>query len=535
MLEYRHFPLKKALTYLMFSPVFAYFIYSIQEILFNQTSPVPSLDLSYVLFLGVIVAFVSLAIAGYVVDRIHRTYTICFATAVIPITLDLVRTFLPIVSSSQAYIEVLFVFALFSGFSVVTLSWSIMVNRTVVLRYRGRLSASMFALALVLFLIFNIVGSTPVGATPFAIELAHILVPVGLLISLLIRPWRWQSYPLAVSGNPTKYFIPMTLLLLAHFLWYHGTMMSIQGLFRTVGEANFSSLGEYAGWTQYEPLIVAIGAMGAGFLADLRGRKPAFNTLVLSMGLLAIFSSTMYGIESSGGQGSARVILQAWPLLLMERLVEGFLLGLCIFLIWAELGSPKTKGLRLSSILVVLSGYFALFWVIQAGPFALQLPGLVALVGPQIAVLLTLVALYTTSDAPELRGREVEMEELSLDFSEKMVKETVEAFVEDEDLDSIRSQVDLIDVGTEISDQDFREIIGEDFNDIVSFRDIKGIGPAMEKKLRAAGYTSAAQLAGEIPSRLSRRVEGIGEERAEKILEAAREVVKSALKNNGEK
>ncbi len=497
--------------------------------------PAPSLDLLYILSFGVAIAFVSLGLAGYIIDRVHRTYAICFVAAVIPITLDLASASLPNAAISQFDLQMVSAFAIFSGFSVMTLSWSVMVNRTVVLRYRGRLSASMLAIALVLVSAYNIVAPTPIITVPLELDTSHIMVLVVLLISLVPRPWKWQSHPLAVSGNPMKYFIPMVFLLIAHFLWYHGTMLEIQGLFRTVGGGEFSSLGEYAGWTKYEPIILAIGALGAGLLADLRGRKPAFNTLVLSMGLLAIFSSTMYSIEISGDQGSARVVLQALPLLMMERLVEGFLLGLCIFLIWTELGSPKTKGLRLASIFAVLLGYVTVFWVVQADAFAIELPSIIALIGPQLAVLLTLIALYTTSDAPELRGREVEMEELSLDFSEKMVKETVEAFVEDEELDSIRSQVDIIDVGTGISDQDFQEIMGKDFEDVVSFRDIKGIGPAMEKKLRAAGYTSAAQLAGELPSRLSRRVEGIGEERAESILKAARAVVKKALKNNDTK
>jgi hypothetical protein len=52
----------------------------------------------------------------------------------------------------------------------------------------------------------------------------------------------------------------------------------------------------------------------------------------------------------------------------------------------------------------------------------------------------------------------------------------------------------------------------------------------LEKKLNAAGYESAAQLAGESAQRLAQKIDGLSLSRAEAILTDARKVVKKTVK-----
>jgi nucleotidyltransferase/DNA polymerase involved in DNA repair len=72
--------------------------------------------------------------------------------------------------------------------------------------------------------------------------------------------------------------------------------------------------------------------------------------------------------------------------------------------------------------------------------------------------------------------------------------------------------------------------LGDDGENGLTLRKIPGIGKALEKKLRRAGYKSAAQLAGENAQRLADRIEGLTVARAEKILSDTRKLVKKKIK-----
>ena len=104
--------------------------------------------------------------------------------------------------------------------------------------------------------------------------------------------------------------------------------------------------------------------------------------------------------------------------------------------------------------------------------------------GNQFSILIALVALYLTGRLPSILDREMEMEDLELEFDEEQVKETVDAFLEAEDFESIRSQIDIIGATSEeLSDEDMKDILGEDVPRILSLKEVKGIGSVLEKKL----------------------------------------------------
>jgi predicted flap endonuclease-1-like 5' DNA nuclease len=266
---------------------------------------------------------------------------------------------------------------------------------------------------------------------------------------------------------------------------------------------------------QFIPLVV--GIVFAGMIADRMGRKTGFSISVFLIGVLTIFGEAAFG---------SPIVLAV-----VERFVEGFLLGIGLMLIWSELGSPKNRGRRIAMVWFFFLGYMTLFWLVDFEGFGLGVPSdpnFRNLMGPS-AILLTLLAQYWSAHIPSMLGREMEMEDLEISISDKEVKKTVDAYLGDEDFASIRSQVDIIDATEDVSDDELKEILGEEYDQLSSLRSIPGIGPNLEKKLIAAGYNTPAQLAGETKKRLSSKIEGLSEKRAGAILEETRKRVKKTI------
>jgi MFS family permease len=325
-----------------------------------------------------------------------------------------------------------------------------------------------------------------------------------------------------------RYFGPMVLLLAAYILWYFSTAMRIEKLFSDFSTEPYVALVEHSGLGIVHLLFMVLGVVVAGVLADIRGRKMAFSTAVLILGNLAIFGETFYLV--AGTELVPEVIVYSIPLLAWERFLEGYLLGLCVLLIWSELGAPRRKGLRQALILSSYAGFVSLFLAAYLEvPFGGP-PVFIRELGVPFAVFLSLVTLWRTAPLPQILGREIEMEQFALDFDQKMVDRTVSAFLEEEDFKSIRTQMDVIDATEGLSDTEFSEFLGNDLEDILPLKRVKGIGPALEQKLRRAGYDSAAQLAGETSRRLSEKIEGLGEKQAEKILLNARKAIRQLKK-----
>ncbi len=70
-----------------------------------------------------------------------------------------------------------------------------------------------------------------------------------------------------------------------------------------------------------------------------------------------------------------------------------------------------------------------------------------------------------------------------------------------------------------------REIEGED-EEIPEIADIKGIGPTLEKRLILAHYDSVKELADAKPEEVAKKVEGITDDGAERIIKAAKNLLK---------
>ena len=528
MLQYREFPLKTAAFLVMSSVPLAYCIYVISGLLSGTLLSVSILEHHGYLGMGALAATITLPLAGLVADRIRFHDQLYLLASFLPLVGGLVRLFPPsFLDGGQ--IDLLFSGLTFAGLAAMAVLWVIRANQSIVARYRGRTVGLLLLFAIAFYAVFTVLPGY--GLVLFAQDIG-LPTALGLIAGVAagaLRPWRFARASFGTAGSAAKYFVPMVFILAAHLLWYFVTKGSLEEFF--VGDPSFQSLAQYTGFTFLQLAPLGVGVVVSSASADLRGRKATFSTLLFLMGLLTIFGSALYQTYFEVGWAG---LLTA--LLLAERFIEGYMLGLCLFLIWPELGSAKRKGLRTSLIWFFFLGYVTLFWALDlnATVFGLDFhfPSVLRSFGGQFAILFSLIALYLIGPLPEIVGREIEMEDLSFDFDEKQVRKTVDAFVGADDFASIRQQVDIIDAGQELSDSDMSEILGEEFREMLPLRKIPGVGDALEKKLQAAGYESAAQLAGETSQRLSQRIDGLSVARAESILKEARKIVKKTIKKN---
>ena len=529
MLEYREFPIRTAIPFLLFSVPLSMFIYVILGLLSGTLFDMTLLEHQGHLGFGALAAVITLPIVGMIADRIKKLDPLMYVFSLAPAIIGIFRM-LPLFSPYMVDLNLALVISSFVGIAALLVLWILRLGQSIVVRYRGRTTAIFLTIAILLQIVYSMIDVSTIIGNSYGAILPSIASLVVIVISAGLKPWKQPRISLTVSGNSMRYFVPTVFIMASHLLWYSVTKLRIQEHFAI--DPSFVSLSQFLGLGVTEIIIVCAGVILAGLMADTRGRKTTFSFVLLLMGLLTIFGSAFY--EGFFLEPNLTGLLVG--LLVAERFVEGFLLGIGLLLIWPELGSVRTKGLRLSLIWFFFLGYMTLFWALELNAIVFgiefQLPVLLIAIGGQFAILSALIALYLIGPLPQILGREIEVEELALDFDEKQVKSTVDAFVGTDDFDSIRSQIDIMDAGSEISDSDMSEILGEEFKDMLPLRSVPGIGTALEKKLKAAGYESAAQLAGETAQRLSQKIEGLTLTRAEKLLKDARSVVKTTIKKN---
>ncbi|UCE11819.1 MAG: hypothetical protein JSW61_07770 [Candidatus Thorarchaeota archaeon] len=520
MLEYREFPTRTALTFILFSLPTAYCIYIITQVTRGVLLLPYIVDHMPLLGYGALAATLLLIPVGFLIDRVKRSLAFAFVGGLLPVIVGILRYSLGSPNEFSPYLEYMSVIGAFIGLALILPVTAVVLNRTIVVRFRGKVVALFLSISILTSWFLILFESTIGGLAIMGFPLLEVSLMVAVIIIGALRPWNLTQVSLAGKGHSGSYFLPMVCIMAAHMLWTFSTESTIR-----VVDGEFVSLVASSMWAGYfQPLALAIGVILAGFLADFKGRKTAFSAAILMMGLLTIFGSTFYVI--TGGT----VELEADLLLVILRGIEGYLLGLCLMLIWSEFGSPLTKGRRLTSVWFFFLGYMCLYWAVDLQAWGWGIPFLVTQYGSEVAVLLTLLALYWSGHLPEVLGEELEMEDLDIAFDEKEVRRTVDAFLGQEDFDAVRSQVEIIDAGAELSDSEMSDILGEGFAEVLPLQRIPGVGSSLESRLTSAGYTSAAQIAGETPSRLASKVEGLSETRAEKVIDAARQAVKKTIK-----
>ncbi|MEM2142824.1 MAG: helix-hairpin-helix domain-containing protein [Candidatus Thorarchaeota archaeon] len=522
MLEYRNFPYQKALFYWSYAPVSACLASVVLRLtsrsMFGSLDQLGLVDELVMLGTSAGAAGLILVLSAIFICRVSHSGLLMGLSAVVPILLLASGSAMGYPSPYTPYLEWSIAVSAFAGLALFSLCWLMQLNTTVTIRYRGRIVG---VYLVILISVLAIIDYWSLGNRPSwsgGPNIPETIALVSIVVSLLLRPWRWESHALACSGNVRSYFIPTVLLMASYMLWYFATETKLSERAYELGH-DFISLADASGLATYEPILLILGVLSSSLLADLVGRRRIFSTAVFLLALLAIFGSAFYG--------------PAYPtpnyagLFVVERLVEGYLLGFCVFLVWSEQGPPKTRALRVALIWCFFVGYLCLFWAVSLHAFGWTVPAVVAGVGNEFGILLALMALYTSTSTEELLGREIEMEDISIDFDEHEIRKTVESLVPEEDIASVRAQLELAEATEEISEEQMREILGETSEGKSVLRTIPGVGPRMEERLRQAGYDSPLRIAGESPSKLSSKVRGITPRQAEKIIEGAREVVRN--------
>ncbi|MBN2228471.1 MAG: helix-hairpin-helix domain-containing protein [Candidatus Thorarchaeota archaeon] len=532
MLQYREFPIKTTIIFLLFAAPFAFCIFIITNLISGTLFELTLLEHHGLLGYGALAGVFTLPLSGIVADRVKRLDPLIILVSIIPASLGLTKLTTLSLDMVES-IDFVLVIASFACLSSLLVFWTIRVNQSIIVRYRGRSTALFLALAVILSAVYAILPQINLTINSSILIVPALIAMISVFITVGLRPWKQPRVSLAASGTVIRYFIPTVLIMASYLLWYMVTKLAIQqGFF---GDPSYVSLPQLVNLQYLEYALLIIGILCAGFISDIRGRKPAFSFSLLLMGLLTIFGSALYNAYFLDPDLTILLI----SLLGSERFIEGYLLGLYLLLIWPELGSVKSKGLRLSLVWFFFLGFMALYWAVDLNSlvFGIQfhIPSVVYAVGGQFAILFSLIALYLIGPLPTILGREIEIEELALDFDERQVKKTVDAFVGADDFASIKSQLDIIDAGSEISDSDMSEILGVELKDSLPLRSVPGIGEALEKKLHSAGYDSAAQLAGETAQRLAQKIDGLTIARAEKILKDARKVVQKTIKKGNSK
>ncbi|MDF1539662.1 MAG: helix-hairpin-helix domain-containing protein [Candidatus Thorarchaeota archaeon] len=519
MLEYRDFPVKTSLFFILLSPVMAYFIYIIKELAFGTLLLSLGIDHVYWLGLGAACGAMSLLFVAFTMDRVKYPEVLLLLAGLTPAIIGFIGNVMESPNGFFPGLVEAWVISVFVCLAFFITAWVLFLNKTVVVRFRGRISGIFIFATLAIVYIFTVFEMGLLGTPDLGLPMLEIGVLVFASISAAFQPWKWTKVPLAVHGNHLDYFVPTVLLLASHILWFFATVANIRIIWGA-NNPSYVSWSQSAGISLIEPVLLGVGALIAGFLADRKGRKTTFNASILLMGLLGIFASSFYGTTH----------LYAEFLVIVERLVEGFIIGIVCLLIWTELGSAKAKARRIALVWFFFLGYALLLFGVDHGIFGLGIPNGIEQFGAQISIVIALIASTMASNPQHILGQEVEMVDLSLDFDDKEVKATVDAFVGDDDFDSIRCQLDILGGSEDLSDSDFSEIVGDDFQQMLPLQRVPGIGPVLGEKLRKAGYTSAAQLAGETASRLSSKIDGLGLDRAEKLLTDARKIAKKTMK-----
>ncbi|MCK4740468.1 MAG: hypothetical protein KAT22_02910, partial [Candidatus Thorarchaeota archaeon] len=276
MLEYREFPVRTALTYILFAPSVAFAMLVIVKVIEGSLLPLTLLEHHGLLGLGALAATFSLLVAGFIVDRLQRKDILMFLSALTPGIIGLLGAMIGFPNAYSPQIETALVISSFVCLAFLLVSWTVQLNRTVVVKFRGKVGAAFLTSALVALFVYYILSAIGVVFMASDLMLPAAISFVAVIVAVTLRPWKLDQAPLAAQGSVMKYFRPMALVLAAHMLWFFVAKLRFQA-------EGGGTLSQMAGLGVFEIGILIVGVVGAGLLADFQGRKTAFSTLILLM------------------------------------------------------------------------------------------------------------------------------------------------------------------------------------------------------------------------------------------------------------
>ncbi|MGY5877352.1 MAG: hypothetical protein RTU30_16485, partial [Candidatus Thorarchaeota archaeon] len=183
MLEYREFPLSTALAYLLFFPVVSYFIFLVSGLISMDYFAGSTVDHYLLLGYGALAATLTIPLTGIALDWLRRPGAALYGGAFAPIILGLVGSLLGYPAELSPFLELIVVGSAFSGFAVFMMAWTVRLNRTIVVRFRGRVTSVFIILSLVLFVAYTKFGDIGLSLFPSGIPIPLVTALIGILVT----------------------------------------------------------------------------------------------------------------------------------------------------------------------------------------------------------------------------------------------------------------------------------------------------------------------------------------------------------------
>ena len=223
LLEYRDFPLKTMVIYVLLAIPMAFSIYVITGLLSGNMLAyfgLNQLEHHGLLGYGALAATIALPLSGLLVDRVRKHDLLMYLAALLPSLVGILSV-LEIIPGFSEYFTTLLATSTFSCLALMLISWSARINQSVVLRFRGRTAAIFLAMAVIVYNIFVFLDSLSILLGLYnKVAFPAFISLVAVVISASFRPWKVARASLTIAGSSFRYFIPMTFVLGAHLLWY---------------------------------------------------------------------------------------------------------------------------------------------------------------------------------------------------------------------------------------------------------------------------------------------------------------------------
>ncbi|MFW9935382.1 MAG: helix-hairpin-helix domain-containing protein [Candidatus Thorarchaeota archaeon] len=440
---------------------------------------------------SIIGLLLGLFIGGIIADKLRgRTIFLIFIEAVILVT-GMVQWLLPIdfwYSISGLGFLALIVFL----FGCALVHFSIFLNRLVSSIHRGQTVGIVTALTLIIAGVISFFWVFPLP-TSFAPAITAGLMLLLLLIAFLVQPWKDELQTYMVPGAIRPYAIWWIIYLVAFGLYVWATPNTNRYLLNSLNGA---------GPVPAELILIGLGGavLVFTFLPDKFGRKMTFNIGTLLLGMLCIFGGAKFDPIIG--------LLISDLLAILEAFIIAFMLGVGVWLVWAEIGSVGMKGRRAAFGWAMLGILAALLW---GSLITSSTTGTPLLVYP-IAASLVLISIFPLTNAREVVWNERVVEDIDVSVDSRQVSQALRDLEVDTPLRRIEGQIET---------------------EIVQLAKIRGITKKQAKELRDAGYETPELLA-RADSDVISQILSISLGKAEQIIVNAR-LVKSSETKTGRK
>lgn len=401
--------------------------------------------------------------------------------------------------SSLGFVTLFLLFLLFgAGLTVMT----IFLNQLTSSINRGQVAVIVTVLTLVIGGILSYIWHLYNAA--FAPSVTAALLLFVIIIYFFVQPGKRELQTFMVPGSILPYAIWWIIFLTAFGLYSWATPESLRLLFNSFNPLSNSLIA---------PELVLVGIGGATFvftfLQDRLGRKHMFTVASVLLGILCIFGSAQFAdflpILQHLPFETAVIVDQnlrmtiSIGLTILQVFVIGFIIGVGVWLVWAEVGPVRMKGRRAAFGWTAISILWGFIWIITL--FQINLEGLTLIVYP-IAASFILLSVFPITNAIEVLGNERVVEELDIRVDSRQVSRALRELEVETPLKSIEGQIE---------------------SEITQLTRIKGVSRNQARELRDAGYETPELVARSNAGKIA-QILTISPEAANEIIENARKL-----------